>query len=189
MSWSGVIKYHGVKPPRKKNQIFVANHTTVMDVVILQQHSTYAVVGQKHVGIMGNPFLFPFLPSFFPFLFPLPSISSLPSFFHFVILQQHSTYTVVGQTHVGIMDIPFLFLLLFPPSSPLSQKIFSAFYTFDFHSSHVEGLFFRPKFGQNPYVFCVVEALLGGKFPPFPLFSSPFFRFVEIAYKYCILHS
>jgi len=53
MSWSGVIKYHGVKPPRKKNQIFVANHTTVMDVVILQQHSTYAVVGQKHVGIMG----------------------------------------------------------------------------------------------------------------------------------------
>ena len=57
MSWSGVIKYHGVKPPRKKNQIFVANHTTVMDVVILQQHSTYAVVGQKHVGIMGTHFL------------------------------------------------------------------------------------------------------------------------------------
>lgn len=53
MSWSGVIKYHGVEPPRKKNQIFVANHTTVMDVVILQQHSSYAVVGQKHVGLMG----------------------------------------------------------------------------------------------------------------------------------------
>jgi len=38
---------------RKKNQIFVANHTTVMDIVLLQQHFNYAIVGQKHKGIMG----------------------------------------------------------------------------------------------------------------------------------------
>jgi glycerol-3-phosphate O-acyltransferase 3/4 len=50
VSWSGVIKYHGVQPLRKPNQIFVANHTTVLDIVILQQHFNYAVVGQKHKG-------------------------------------------------------------------------------------------------------------------------------------------
>jgi len=53
VSWSGVIKYHGVQPLRTPNQIFVANHTTVLDIVILQQHFNYAVVGQKHKGIMG----------------------------------------------------------------------------------------------------------------------------------------
>lgn len=54
VSWSGVIKYHGVRPLRRPNQIFVANHTTVLDIVILQQHFSYAVVGQKHKGIMGT---------------------------------------------------------------------------------------------------------------------------------------
>ncbi|EGG17459.1 putative lysophosphatidic acid acyltransferase [Cavenderia fasciculata] len=53
MSWSGVIKYHGVRPLRKKNQIFVANHTTVMDVVVLQNQFNYASVGQKHKGLLG----------------------------------------------------------------------------------------------------------------------------------------
>jgi glycerol-3-phosphate O-acyltransferase 3/4 len=53
VSWSGVIKYHGVQPLRRPNQIFVANHTTVLDTVILQQHFNYAIVGQKHTGIMG----------------------------------------------------------------------------------------------------------------------------------------
>jgi len=53
VSWSGVIKYHGVRPKRVPNQLFVANHTTVMDLVILQQHFNYAVVGQAHPGLMG----------------------------------------------------------------------------------------------------------------------------------------
>ncbi|EFA84269.1 putative lysophosphatidic acid acyltransferase [Heterostelium album PN500] len=53
MSWSGVIKYHGVKPLRKKNQVFVANHTTVMDVVVLQNQFNCASVGQKHKGLLG----------------------------------------------------------------------------------------------------------------------------------------
>eukprot|EP01133_Synstelium_polycarpum_P018239 gene18239-21823_t len=53
MSWSGVIKYHGVRPLRKKNQIFVANHTTVMDVVVLQNQFNCASVGQKQKGLLG----------------------------------------------------------------------------------------------------------------------------------------
>eukprot|EP01094_Clydonella_sp_ATCC50884_P022078 TRINITY_DN4998_c0_g1_i1.p1 TRINITY_DN4998_c0_g1~~TRINITY_DN4998_c0_g1_i1.p1 ORF type:complete len:492 (-),score=166.29 TRINITY_DN4998_c0_g1_i1:272-1747(-) len=53
ISLSGVIKYHGVRPKRGPNQIFVANHTSMIDVVILQQHMTYAVVGQQHSGIVG----------------------------------------------------------------------------------------------------------------------------------------
>ncbi|KYQ99849.1 putative lysophosphatidic acid acyltransferase [Tieghemostelium lacteum] len=53
MSWSGVIRYHGVRPLRKKNQIFVANHTTVMDIVVLQNQFNYASVGQKHKGFLG----------------------------------------------------------------------------------------------------------------------------------------
>ncbi|EGC35520.1 hypothetical protein DICPUDRAFT_97873 [Dictyostelium purpureum] len=53
MSWSGVIRYHGVKPLRKKNQVFVANHTTVMDVVVLQSQFNHAMVGQKHKGLLG----------------------------------------------------------------------------------------------------------------------------------------
>ncbi|GAM20281.1 hypothetical protein SAMD00019534_034560, partial [Acytostelium subglobosum LB1] len=53
LSWSGVIKYHGVLPLRKKNQVFVANHTTVMDVVVLQNKFNYASVGQKHKGLLG----------------------------------------------------------------------------------------------------------------------------------------
>eukprot|EP01132_Coremiostelium_polycephalum_P001242 gene1242-1566_t len=53
LSWSGVIKYHGVRPLRKKNQIMVANHTTVMDVVVLQNQFNYASVGQKHKGLLG----------------------------------------------------------------------------------------------------------------------------------------
>jgi len=52
-SWSGVIRYHGPRPQRRVNTVFVANHTTVLDVVILMQHNCFAVVGQKHPGVMG----------------------------------------------------------------------------------------------------------------------------------------
>lgn len=31
----------------------MANHTTVLDVVLLQQYDCYAIVGQKHPGIIG----------------------------------------------------------------------------------------------------------------------------------------
>jgi glycerol-3-phosphate O-acyltransferase 3/4 len=82
-SWSGVVKYHGLCPKRKAGQIFVANHTSMIDMIILEQvvphpqllchslhsrnsnssvtstvlHSsqfrTFAVVGQKHTGWVG----------------------------------------------------------------------------------------------------------------------------------------
>jgi len=52
-SWTGVIKYHGVIPKRQPNQIFVANHTSMIDVIILQQMNAFAAVGQKHAGWVG----------------------------------------------------------------------------------------------------------------------------------------
>lgn len=36
-SWSGVVKYHGLCPKRKAGQIFVANHTSMIDMIILEQ--------------------------------------------------------------------------------------------------------------------------------------------------------
>jgi glycerol-3-phosphate O-acyltransferase 3/4 len=53
LSWSGVIKIHGTRPHRHANQVFVANHSSVIDVVILSQYMSFAVVGQKHPGMMG----------------------------------------------------------------------------------------------------------------------------------------
>jgi len=52
-SWSGVIRYHGPRPQKRSKQIFVANHTTVFDLVVLQADFCYAVVGQSHPGVIG----------------------------------------------------------------------------------------------------------------------------------------
>jgi len=52
-SWSGVIQYHGVRPRRGPNQIHVANHTSMIDVIVLQQQFPYAIVGQQHKGGVG----------------------------------------------------------------------------------------------------------------------------------------
>ena len=54
LSWSGVIKIHGTRPHRHANQVFVANHSSVIDVVVLSQYMSFAVVGQKHPGMMGT---------------------------------------------------------------------------------------------------------------------------------------
>jgi glycerol-3-phosphate O-acyltransferase 3/4 len=53
MAMTGVIHRHGVPPVRRPNQIYVANHTTVLDVVVLMQIQCMAMVGQKHGGVMG----------------------------------------------------------------------------------------------------------------------------------------
>jgi glycerol-3-phosphate O-acyltransferase 3/4 len=52
-SWTGVIRYHGPRPEKRSKQIFVANHTTVFDIVILQQNFCFSIVGQKHPGVLG----------------------------------------------------------------------------------------------------------------------------------------
>ena len=53
LSWSAVIKYHGARPPRRANQVFVANHTSLIDVVVLGLDQVYSFVGQRHVGFVG----------------------------------------------------------------------------------------------------------------------------------------
>ncbi len=56
VSWSGVVKYHGSPPDTRrlgKNAIFVANHTSMIDMVVLAQLFSFAVVGQKHGGWVG----------------------------------------------------------------------------------------------------------------------------------------
>jgi len=52
-AWSGVIRYHGTRPQKRPNQVFVANHTTVFDIVVLSQNFSYSVLGQKHPGLIG----------------------------------------------------------------------------------------------------------------------------------------
>eukprot|EP00761_Pharyngomonas_kirbyi_P013032 gb/GECH01013059.1/.p1 GENE.gb/GECH01013059.1/~~gb/GECH01013059.1/.p1 ORF type:complete len:561 (+),score=129.31 gb/GECH01013059.1/:1-1683(+) len=52
-SLTGVIKYHGNIPERRKNQIYVSNHTSLLDFVILHEAAGVATLGQKHGGIVG----------------------------------------------------------------------------------------------------------------------------------------
>ncbi|CAM6037170.1 unnamed protein product [Sphagnum compactum] len=52
-SWTGVVKYHGPRPSRRAKQVFVANHTSMIDFVILEQMTAFAVIMQKHGGWVG----------------------------------------------------------------------------------------------------------------------------------------
>ncbi|KAH0978114.1 hypothetical protein GBA52_027833 [Prunus armeniaca] len=53
-SWTGVVKYHGPRPSmRPKQQVFVANHTSMIDFIILEQMTAFAVIMQKHPGWVG----------------------------------------------------------------------------------------------------------------------------------------
>ena len=56
MSWSGVIRIHGIRPSPRPGQpagVFVANHSSMNDFILLLQSHPYAVVGQKHGGWVG----------------------------------------------------------------------------------------------------------------------------------------
>ena len=56
MSWSGVIRIHGIRPSPRPGQsagVFVANHSSMNDFILLLQSHPYAVVGQKHAGWVG----------------------------------------------------------------------------------------------------------------------------------------
>mmetsp|Transcript_13756 Transcript_13756/g.20843 ORF Transcript_13756/g.20843 Transcript_13756/m.20843 type:complete len:416 (+) Transcript_13756:200-1447(+) len=50
---AAVVKYHGHPPQRRKNQIYVSNHTSLIDYIILANYQLYASVGQKHGGVIG----------------------------------------------------------------------------------------------------------------------------------------
>ena len=52
-SWSGVVRFHGEKP-RLQKQVFVANHSTMIDVAILLQNNIYSLVGQAHKSYYVN---------------------------------------------------------------------------------------------------------------------------------------
>ncbi|KAL6184002.1 hypothetical protein ACLB2K_045410 [Fragaria x ananassa] len=49
-SWTGVVKYHGPRPSIRPKQVFVANHTSMIDFIILEQMTAFAVIMQKHPG-------------------------------------------------------------------------------------------------------------------------------------------
>ena len=52
-SWSGVVRFHGVRPQPMRGQVpgvFVSNHSSMIDFIILEHADMYAVLGQQHKG-------------------------------------------------------------------------------------------------------------------------------------------
>ena len=52
-SWTGVVRYHGARPSLGRPQVYVANHTSMVDFMILEQATPFAVIMQKHGGWVG----------------------------------------------------------------------------------------------------------------------------------------
>ena len=47
-SWCAVIQESGTIPPRRKGQIFVCNHSTVIDVALLMKNQPFSLTGQSY---------------------------------------------------------------------------------------------------------------------------------------------
>lgn len=52
-SWSGYVRFHGQRPVPAVNQIYVANHTSLIDVFLLIKDYPFACIGQRHGGLAG----------------------------------------------------------------------------------------------------------------------------------------
>ena len=52
-SWSAVINCHGPKPVASKGRVWVSNHTSMVDWLVLSQITPFATVMQKHPGWLG----------------------------------------------------------------------------------------------------------------------------------------
>eukprot|EP00038_Savillea_parva_P008186 m.175293 g.175293 ORF g.175293 m.175293 type:complete len:520 (+) comp13966_c0_seq1:71-1630(+) len=52
-SWCAVIVEKGDIPPREPGQIYVANHSSVVDICFLLKRQKYSITGQKHGGFIG----------------------------------------------------------------------------------------------------------------------------------------
>lgn len=52
-SWCAVVLEKGEIPPREPGQIYVSNHSSVIDVVILMKGQLYSLTGQAHGGLIG----------------------------------------------------------------------------------------------------------------------------------------
>ncbi len=53
-SWSGLVHYHGERPRRRPNQIYVANHTSPIDLAIMIKDYPFSAIGQRHGGLAGR---------------------------------------------------------------------------------------------------------------------------------------
>uniref|UniRef100_A0A7N0U5M4 Phospholipid/glycerol acyltransferase domain-containing protein n=1 Tax=Kalanchoe fedtschenkoi TaxID=63787 RepID=A0A7N0U5M4_KALFE len=53
-TWGGIIKYHDTPPSIPPNQVFVANHTSIIDIMVLERAVPFAVIMQKHSGWIGK---------------------------------------------------------------------------------------------------------------------------------------
>ena len=49
-SWTGVVRYHGPRPVARPNHVWVSNHTSMIDYIILTAYSPFAVIMQLHAG-------------------------------------------------------------------------------------------------------------------------------------------
>lgn len=52
-SWTGVIKYHGPRPTSRRNRVWVCNHSSMIDWIVLSNYSSFATIMQKHPGWVG----------------------------------------------------------------------------------------------------------------------------------------
>lgn len=52
-SFTGVVKFHGPQPMPGAGHVWVANHTTMVDYVILSSYNPFAVIMQLHPGWVG----------------------------------------------------------------------------------------------------------------------------------------
>jgi glycerol-3-phosphate O-acyltransferase 3/4 len=52
-SWCAVVLEKGEIPPREPGQIYVSNHSTVIDIVVLMKGQLYSLTGQAHEGTIG----------------------------------------------------------------------------------------------------------------------------------------
>lgn len=52
-SWSGYVKFYGQRPRHQANQIYVSNHTSLIDFFILNKDYNFCAIGQRHGGLPG----------------------------------------------------------------------------------------------------------------------------------------
>mmetsp|Transcript_12095 Transcript_12095/g.52109 ORF Transcript_12095/g.52109 Transcript_12095/m.52109 type:complete len:390 (-) Transcript_12095:71-1240(-) len=53
ISWTGVIKYHGPKPTQRSGHVYVANHTSIIDYIVLTQVTPFSSIAQQNKGWVG----------------------------------------------------------------------------------------------------------------------------------------
>ena len=76
-----VVLEKGEIPPREPGQIYVSNHSTVIDVVVLMKGQLYSLTGQAHEGTIGffqKYILFPMVRQYFIIIGPFPTFFAAP---------------------------------------------------------------------------------------------------------------